>query len=67
MDLKLANDVVYAILGTVVVIFLVVYTARIVKLRAEQPRVVVEPSSVVNTSPWPAVAEEAGTRPIGKA
>lgn len=73
MDLKLANDVVYAILGSVVGIFLIVYTTRIVKLRAEERKplpireeIVYDHPAPANTAPWPAVSRESETRPIGK-
>ena len=69
MDLKLANDVVYAILGTIVFIFLIVYITRIVRLRAEQPRVIDRvvyeqneqsqpPTDRQDTAPWPVVPKE---------
>jgi hypothetical protein len=64
LDLKLANDVVYAILGTIGFIFLIVYITRIVRLRAEQPRTFAQtvyteqPPDKQDTAPWPVIPQE---------
>jgi succinate dehydrogenase hydrophobic anchor subunit len=57
LDLKLADNVVYAILAAVVLIFLIIYITRIIAIRASLKYDEWAPKELA-TAAWPAVTQE---------